>query len=56
MRIFQKMAVGVLVLFFGILALAVVIAYSRVSGSTGLDMSKVQKMRLEAKRNAVAEQ
>lgn len=31
-----------------VMVVASVIAYSRQSGSTGLDMSKVQKMRYEA--------
>jgi len=31
-----------------VMLVASVIAYSRQSGSTGLDMSKVQKMRYEA--------
>jgi hypothetical protein len=31
-----------------VMIVATVIAYSRQSGSTGLDMSKVQKMRYDA--------
>ena len=45
MRIFQTVALGVLVLFFSIMAVAVFVAYSRNSGSTGLDMSTIQKLR-----------
>jgi hypothetical protein len=42
---FQKAVIGITCLFFGMLILVVVVAYSRPSGSTGLDMAKVQMMR-----------
>lgn len=51
-KLFHKFAVGVLVLFFGIMLIVSVAAYSRRSGSTGLDMSKVQKIRMDAQRVA----
>jgi hypothetical protein len=38
---------GVLALFLGIMAYVIVIAYSRRSGSTGLDMAAIQKLRYE---------
>jgi hypothetical protein len=44
---FQKVVVGITCLFFGMLILVTVVAYSRPSGSTGLDMAKVQMMRYE---------
>lgn len=46
-RLFQKMAAGVLILFFGIMALATIAAYTRKSGVTGMDMAQVQKMRMK---------
>ena len=42
---FQKAVIGITGLFFGMLILVTVIAYSRPSGSTGLDMAKVRMMR-----------
>jgi len=48
-RIFQKIVTCITLTFFGLLVLTVLVAFSRSSGSTGLDMSKIQKMRAEAK-------
>jgi hypothetical protein len=45
---FQFVSHGVLALFLGILLYVVIIAYMRHSGSTGLDMATIQKMRYEA--------
>jgi hypothetical protein len=45
---FQWTSHGILVLFLGILLYVVVIAYLRHSGSTGLDMATIQKIRYEA--------
>lgn len=39
---------GVLALFLGIIVYVIFTAYGRSSGSTGLDMAKIQKMRFEA--------
>lgn len=39
---------GVLALFLGIIVYVIFIAYGRRSGSTGLDMAAIQKMRFEA--------
>jgi hypothetical protein len=47
LRLFQKAAIGTGVLFFGIMGLVILVAYSRSSGSTGLDMAKVQKLRYD---------
>lgn len=44
-KIFQIAAIGVLVIFMGLMVLVTVVAYSRVSGHTGLDMGKIQLMR-----------
>jgi hypothetical protein len=53
-RIFQKLATGVLILFFGIMGLVIVLAYSRPSGSTGLDMSKIGRLRAAAKEAQIS--
>lgn len=47
-RLFQKLAMGVLITFFGIMLLVVGIAYSRTSGKTGMDMGKAQQLRYHA--------
>lgn len=38
---------GILALFMGIIVYVIVIAYTRHSGSTGLDMAAIQKLRYE---------
>lgn len=48
MRLFKKMATGVLVVFLGIMVLVTVVAYSRRSGSTRQDMAKAQLLRRAA--------
>lgn len=48
-RLFQKLASAVLITFFGIMGVVVVIAYSRTSGKTGMDMGKAQQMRREGR-------
>ena len=45
---FQFVSNGILVLFLGILVYVVATAYTRRSGSTGLDVAKIQRMRYEA--------
>lgn len=47
-RIFQKVAIGIFLFFMGLMALVLVVALKKTSGSTGLDMSKVQLMRAKA--------
>lgn len=49
-RLFQKLASAVLIIFFGIMGIVVVVAYSRTSGKTGMDMGKAQQMREEARQ------
>ena len=39
---------GILCLFLSIIVLVMVIAFRRQSGSTGLDMATIQKIRYEA--------
>jgi hypothetical protein len=55
MRWFQKAAVGVILLFFGIMIMVTFVAYGRRSGSTGLDMAKVQKIRYDAQQNVITQ-
>ncbi len=45
---FQFVSNGILFLFLGILSYVVVVAYMRHSGSTGLDVATIQKIRYEA--------
>ncbi len=44
---FQKTVIAIACVFFGLMVLVTVLAYSRPSGTTGLDMAKVQKMRYD---------
>ena len=56
MRLFRKMATGVLVVFMGIMVFVTVVAYSRKSGSTRQDMAQAQLMRKAALAQPVADQ
>jgi len=49
-RLFQKVATGVLVIFMGLMVLVTVVAYTRPSGSTRQDMSKIQLLRKEIEK------
>lgn len=51
-KIFQKTATAIFLFFMGLMVLVSFKALSRKSGSTGLDMGKVQKMRVEARQQA----
>lgn len=42
---FQKTATAILVIFMSLMVLVIIAAYSRRSGNTGLDMSKMQQIR-----------
>lgn len=46
-KLFQTCVTGITFVFFGVLLLVTIAAYSRTSGSTGLDMAKMQKIRNE---------
>lgn len=48
---FQFVSNGVLILFLGIIVLVIYVAFSRTSGSTGLDMSTIQKIRFDQYSN-----
>lgn len=45
---FRFVSKGIVALFFGIMIYVLFIAFTRQSGSTGLDMAGVQKMRYES--------
>jgi hypothetical protein len=47
---FRFVSNGIVALFFGIMIYVIVIAFTRQSGSTGLDMGSIQKMRYEAQQ------
>lgn len=54
MRIFQKVFIGVMLAFMGLMAIVTFYAYSRTSGSTRQDMAEAQFIRQRAileKRN-----
>lgn len=48
---FQYLSCGVLAFFFSIMFYVAFIAFTRSSGSTNLDMAKIQKMRYDAEQN-----
>lgn len=53
MRLFQKAATGIMILFFGLMLLVSVVAFTRRSGGTGMDMAQVQKMRYESNQKQI---
>lgn len=50
LRIFQKVATGIFIVFMSLMALVCFAAYSRTSGSTRQDMAQAQFARVEASR------
>lgn len=46
-RWFRIIATSITLIFMGLMALVSIIAFSRQSGSTGLDMAQIHKMRLD---------
>jgi len=48
LKIFQKLVVLIFLVFIGILIYVVVFAHTRQSGVTGLNMSDIREMRLNA--------
>lgn len=50
-RLFQKITVAIFLFFMGLMLFVFFVAMRRSSGSTGLDMSKVQLMRSKALKN-----
>ena len=48
MRIFQKIFVGVMLIFMGLMGVVTFYAYSRTSGSTRQDMAEAQFIRQRA--------
>jgi|EndMetStandDraft_5_1072996.scaffolds.fasta_scaffold575515_1 hypothetical protein len=55
LKIFQKVATGILVVFFSIMAVVTYIACLRPSGSAGIDAAKIQKIRFESHQKQIAE-
>lgn len=59
MRLFQKAATGVLVIFLGLMVLVGIAAYSRPTGSTRQDMSQAHLVRTagikESSRASIAD-
>lgn len=55
MRIFQKVATGVLMIFSGLMVMVTFVAYSRQSGATRQDMAQAQLIRQEASKKAPLE-
>ena len=49
-KFFQKVAIAIFLFFMGLMCLVFIVAMQRTSGSTGLDMSKVQQLRAKAYR------
>jgi hypothetical protein len=45
LRLFQKVATGILCLFMSLMLLVTIVAYWRISGSTGQDMAKAAMIR-----------
>jgi len=52
LRLFQKLVVLIFLFFLGIIIVVVTYANSRKSGATGLKMSRIQEMRIEAKKKS----
>lgn len=50
-RWFQMVSTATLLLYFGMMALTVILALMRQSGSTGLDMAKIHQMRFDVSYN-----
>lgn len=42
---FQKTATAIFILVMGLMLFVVIVAYSRKSGNTGLDMAKIHQIR-----------
>lgn len=47
MRLFQKAATGIFIIFMSLMILVCIVAYSRTSGTTRQDMAQAQFMRLK---------
>jgi len=55
-KLFQKVAIAIFLFFMGLMCLVFIVAMQRTSGSTGLDMSKVQQLRAKAYRTEIKSQ
>lgn len=50
MRLFPKIATAILCFFLGLMLYVAIIAHTRTSGNTGMDMGQVQRIRYEAQQ------
>lgn len=56
MKLFQKAAMAIFSFFMGMMVLVTVVAYSKRSGSTGMDMMKIQQLHQEkVKKSEIVE-
>lgn len=53
MRIFQKVASGILIIFMGILLFVTIFAHTRKSGSTRQDMAQAQLLRKKVEKREI---
>lgn len=51
MRLFQKFAVTLFAIYMGTMLFVAIKCFSRTSGNTGMDMSLVRQVRVEATAN-----
>lgn len=52
-RLFQKIAMAILITFTLVMVLVIIVAYSRPSGRTGLDPAQIQQLRYDFQRKAI---
>jgi len=50
-KIFQKIVILIFSLFMGLMVLVTVLAYSKKTGHTGMDMGKLQQLRYQQASN-----
>lgn len=55
MRLFQKVATGIFIIFMGLMIMVTIYAHSRTSGSTRQDMSEAPLVRAKVMQSIVAE-
>lgn len=44
MKLFQKVAMAILIFFMGLMVFVTIVAHARRSGSLGIDITRVQQM------------
>lgn len=50
MKLFQKAAIAIFAFFMGMMILVTIVAHTKRSGSTGMDMMKIQQMQEKVKK------